>query len=208
MHKITTDLRDRLKPLYTAKQGKPAIIDIPKLKFLAIDGEGEPGGPAFQEAIGAMYGSAFTIKFALKKSGGPEYRMMPLEGLWSCADPTIPLDELMKSKSTWSWTLLIAQPEEVDRAVLKAAQKELAARGKKGAERVRLETFAEGKCVQILHVGPYSEEIPTFEAMHAFARESGYEFHGKHHEIYLSDPSRCAPEKIKTILRMPVRKAK
>ncbi len=201
MHKLTSDLRDRMRPLYAARAGKPAIVDVPKLRFLAVDGTGDPNEPAFTESIQALYGVAFTIKFALKKKGGSAQRMMPLEALWSCEDPIAPLSE-------WSWTLLIAQPERVDRAALKAAQKELAKRGKSGADCVRMETITEGKCVQMLHLGPYDEEWEDIETMHAFVREAGYELHGLHHEIYLNDPRRCLPEKIKTILRHPVKKTR
>lgn len=205
MRKI--DLKKDWKPLYTASARKPALIDVPKLKFLMIDGQGDPNtNPEFQRAIEALYSVAYTLKFTLKM--GPEqidYPVMALEGLWWT--DTQPFDET--NKAAWKWTLMIAQADVITAAMVRAAKKKV--KEKKGLARVddiRLEDWREGKAVQMMHIGPYSEEGPTIEKMHHFAAEQGYQFTGKHHEIYFSDPRRTKPEKLKTLLRHPVAKAR
>jgi hypothetical protein len=191
------DLKKDLKALYSASAQKATLIDVPRLNFLMVDGEGEPGGtPAFQEAIGLLYSTSYTLKFASKKAD-PErdWAVMPLEGLWMIDGPR------------WSWRLMIAQPGFVTVAEVKRALTGLAkTKGTDAYSKLRLEKLAEGKCVQMMHIGPYSAEEPTIERMREFARENGYEFAGRHHEIYFSDPKRVPAEKLKTILRYPVRK--
>jgi hypothetical protein len=192
-----TDLKKELKALYSAPARKAALIDVPRLNFLMVDGKGEPGStPAFQEAIALLYSTSYTLKSGSKKAD-PErdWAVMPLEGLWTIDGPQ------------WSWTMMIAQPGFVTAAEVKRALAELAK--KKGTDaysKVRLEKLAEGKCVQTMHIGPYSQEEPSIQRLRDFARENGYEFAGRHHEIYFSDPKRVPAEKLKTILRYPVRK--
>lgn len=207
MHKLATiNLLDDLKPLFAAKV-KPAIVDVPKLRFLAIDGTGDPNGDEFQFAVQALYSVAYTSKFRLKKAGIADFKVMPLEGLWWTAGAEgMSFAELQQHRQTWKWTLMIAIPDVLDKATFTAVRKQLLEKGKP-VENVRIEVLKEGPAVQILHVGPYAEEERSITAMHAFAVESGYELHGRPHEIYLGDPRKSAPEKLKTILRHPVRKA-
>ena len=199
-----TDLRTSLKHLYTASQKTPAIVDVPALNFLMIDGKGDPNTASeFHQAIEALYGMSYTLKFSIKKSD-PEkdYKVMGLEGLW-WADDMVSFD--MRKKDHWKWTVMIAQPPVVTAKRVEAARKELAERKNPPAlGKVRLEKLTEGKCAQILHVGPYAAEAATVANLHEFIREQGYALRGKHHEIYMSDARRVAPEKLKTILRQPV----
>jgi hypothetical protein len=192
------DLKKELKPVYTASAKSVGFVNVPRLSFLMIDGYGDPDTEEFQRAIKLLYSGSFALKSHSRKSS-PErdWAMMPMEGLWWHDSP----------EAEWSWTLMIAQPPFVTKTQVKEVLKELSAR--KGTEdyaKARLESFAEGKCVQVLHVGPYSAEEPTIQRLIEFARANGYELSGKHHEIYVSDPNRVPPERLKTILRYPVKK--
>jgi hypothetical protein len=174
---------------YAARRD-PAIVNIARCQYLAIDGTGKPGGEDFQDCLTALYGVAFTIKMAQKFSGR-DYGVCKLEGLWP--DLT-------------QWTLLIRTPDFITREHLDAAITKLIRKGKEGPlEGVRLLPIHEGWCVQALHVGPYSEAPLTLEKMRDCAAEAGMEFSGTLHEIYLCDPRRIAPEKLRTIIRQPVR---
>jgi hypothetical protein len=202
----TIDLKNMFKPYYTASAAKPLIIDVPPMNFLMVDGTGDPNGPLFQEAVGSLYSVAYTLKFAFKKDKAVDYPVMALEGLW-CADDVA--DFLNGKRENWKWTILIVLPDIVAKKDVGAA---VAAAKKKakfpGFPEVRFEKFAEGKAAQIMHVGPYATEGPTIERLHRFADEQGYMLRGKHHEIYLGDPRRSSPEKLRTIIRHPVEKAK
>ena len=201
------DLKKDLKPVYSASARQAAVVEVPKLKYLMVDGAGDPdGSPQFRGAMEALFGVAYTLKFALKR--GPEkldFTVMPPEGLW-WTEGAAPFD--MADKASWKWTLLIAVPDAITAAMVREAKK--AVKEKKAlarADDLRLESLREGPAVQILHVGPYAAELPTIEKLHAFAAENGYALTGKHHEIYFSDPRRTKPEKMRTILRQPVKKA-
>jgi hypothetical protein len=199
---VKVDLREQFKALYTASARQAALVEVPTLNYLMIDGQGDPNTALeYQQAIEALYGLSYTLKFRFKQSAQAiDYPVMALEGLWSVPD----LRDL-SNRDKWQWTMMIMQPELVTREIVDetrvtlAHKKPLVALGK-----VRLEPYAEGLAAQILHVGPYAAEWPTIERLHSFVRENGYELRGKHHEIYLSDPRRSAPEKLKTILRHPV----
>lgn len=168
----------------------PAIVNIARCMYLAIDGSGTPGGAEFQACVNALYNVAFTIKMALK-AGGQDYGVCKLEGLWP---------------DTRTWSLLIRTPEFVGKEHLDAAVTRLIRKGKDvPVEAVRLLPLNEGWCVQALHVGPYSEEPATVQRMEACARDAGMEFYGTLHEIYLADPRRVEASRLKTILRQPVR---
>ena len=174
---------------YTARR-EPAIVNIARCQYLAIDGAGIPGGEEFQACIGALYGVAFTIKMA-QKSSGRDYGVCKLEGLW----PELKV-----------WSLLIRTPDFITKEHLDTAIMNLIRKRKEGPiESVRLLPLKEGWCVQTLHVGPYSDEAGTLEKMRGCASEAGMDFHGTLHEIYLSDPRRVVPEKLRTILRQPLR---
>jgi len=199
------DLKERWKNLYQPPVGKLVEVDVPPLAYLMVDGEGDPNtAPAFQEAIEALYSLAYTLRFSLKKSPRPvDYGVMPLEGLWWAQDPCV---FHQADKSAWKWTAMILQPEFITRAHVEAAIEEVRRKkNPKALDRVRLETLEEGRSAQILYIGPFSEEAPTIERMHEYIHAAGKELYGKHHEIYLSDPRRTAPEKLRTILRQPMR---
>ena len=198
------DLKKQLKSLYAPSAKAPVIVDVPKMNFLMVDGTGDPNASAaFQETVNALYGVAYTLKFSLKKQGGADFAVMPIEGLWWGADLR---NFVTSDKSDWNWTLMIAMPDVVTAEQGRTAMEELAKKKEVPAlARLRFESFHEGGAVQILHVGPYAAEQPTVERLVQFAAEKGLELAGKHHEIYLSDPRRCAPEKLKTVIRHPVR---
>ena len=204
------DLVRQLKPLYSPSAKHPSIVEAPELAFLMIDGRGDPASSErYQEALLALHGIAYTLKFTLKKAQ-PErdFKVAPLEGLW-WADAEQPnLDELQADRGAWNWTMMIAVPDAVTAAEVAAAA-EAAARRRPlpAAGLIRLERLREGLAAQIMHVGPYADEAPTIERLHAFVSAQGYELHGRHHEIYLGDPRRTAPERLKTVLRRPIREA-
>jgi hypothetical protein len=195
------DLYKQHKSEYAATR-KPALVKIGKQCYLAIEGQGAPGTQSFTTSIGALYGIAFTVKMTRKFSGEQDYAVCKLEAQWWSDGEA---DFAAAHQESWQWKLLIRTPDFVTRKEVESAVAVLLKRGKgMAAERVRLESLSEGKCVQTLHVGPYEKENETIEAMKAFAAGMGLAFAGRHHEIYLSDPRRVAPSKLKTILRMPV----
>jgi len=180
---------------------KPVLLRIAKAGYLGIAGRGAPGGEGFEQAVGALYSVAFTIKMA-SKFGGRDYGVCKLEGLWWVDSGHSFINE---PKDQWSWRLLIRTPDFIGKRELEAARKQLAEKGKAPLfKEVEFTTLHENQCVQMLHTGPYDREPETVARMQAFAAEQGYRFDGLHHEIYLSDPRRVAPEKLRTILRIPV----
>ena len=197
------DLLREHKADYVAPK-TPVLLTVGPAKYLAVEGKGAPASTAFQVAIGALYAVAFTIKMTRKHEGKRDYKVAWLEGLWWGPDKRAPLS--VKSAKDWRWKLLIRTPAFVTSRDLARAQRDLLAKGKAGEiAKVKLETIREGRCVQMLHVGPYGKEPATLEAMHAFAAERGHAFRGVHHEIYLSDPRRTAASRLRTLLRHPVR---
>jgi len=198
------DLFKTLKQDYVAPR-KPVVVKTSPAKYLAIEGLGKPGGEEFQACIGALYGVAFTIKMTRKFAGQRDYAVSKLEAQW-WADGTNDLGRAPMDK--WRWKLLIRTPDFIGQQDLDRAKAVLLKRGK-GQEvmRVQLETIDEGTCVQMLHVGPYEREGETVAVMRQFAESRHYAFDGRHHEIYLSDPRRVPPERLKTILREPVKPA-
>jgi hypothetical protein len=202
------DLVKQHRPLYAPSAKHPSIVEVPELSFLMIDGRGDPNSSeAYQDALGALYGIAYTLKFTLKKADAErDFKVAPLEGLWWVDVERPGMEELQADRDAWSWTMMIAVPDDVTAAEVAAAA-EAAARRRPlpTAGKVRLERVAEGLAAQIMHLGPYAEEAPTIARLHAWVDEQGYELHGRHHEIYLGDPRRTAPERLKTVLRHPVR---
>jgi hypothetical protein len=202
------DLKKQWKQLYGAKQGAIVAVDVPPLTYLMVDGEGDPNtSQAFSEAIEALYSLSYTLKFTLKKSPRAiDYGVMPLEGLWWADDPRdFGQAGHQADKSKWKWTAMIVQPEFIAQAQVDAAIEEVRKKKNPAAlDRVRFETLTEGPSAQILYVGPFSGEGPTIQRMHDFIHTAGKELLGKHHEIYLNDSRRTAPEKLKTILRQPM----
>ncbi len=197
------DFKREYRDLYKAGR-EPALVDVPELAFLMVDGHGDPNTAAeYTQAIEALYTVSYTLKFTIKRSpGGFDYGVMPLEGLWWVEDMTR-FD--VSEKSDWDWTAMIMQPDEVMQDLLEEALASATAKKSlPAAAKLRLERWQEGPSAQIMHVGPYSAEGPTIERLHAFIAESGRGLRGKHHEIYLGDPRRTAPEKLKTVIRQPV----
>ncbi len=184
---------------------KPILVNIKEATYLAISGQGEPGGEVFTEKIGALYGVAFTIKMTRKFAGQQDYAVGKLEGQWWSEKAQENFSRTPKDQ--WRWKLLIRTPDFVTQDELARAVETLLKRGKTQPVReVRLESLAEGHCVQMFHVGPYERERETIALMEANAEKNGLQFHGRHHEIYLSDPRRVPAERLKTILRQPVKK--
>ena len=207
---IKLDLRKELKYLYNPSPKKVEIIDVPFFQFAMVDGGIEAGSSpglseSFQEAIQALYGISYTLKFMSKQrpENPIDYSVMALEALWWVEsgdfDITRPDD--------WRWTAMMLQPNHITRAMYEEALAQL--RKKKpgsSLDQLRLEAFHEGLSMQIMHIGPYAKEPATIAKMHEFARENGYVLHGRHHEIYLGDPRRADPAKLKTVLRQPVQR--
>jgi hypothetical protein len=182
---------------------KPTLLTVRRARYLAIPGQGEPGGERFTAAIGALYGVAFTVKMTRKFAGKPVYPISKLEALWfmSGVAPGTPRED-------WRWKLVIRTPDVVTPGDVRHAISTLLGRGKpRQVREVTLETIVEGPCVQMLHLGPYEREPETVDVMRAFVIDQGYRLTGLHHEIYLSDPRRVPPARLRTILRLPVRRA-
>jgi hypothetical protein len=187
--------------LYRATR-TPVLIDVPSLTFLMLDGRGDPNISAdYAAAVQALYTLSYGVKFAIKRTLGLQVRVAPLEGFWWAEDMSA---FLLADKASWQWTAAIRQPAEVTPEILDEVAADVARKKDvPAAAAVRLEEFTEGFCAQVLHVGPYSAEQPTIARLHDFIVEQGYALAGKHHEIYLGDPRRAAPEKLRTIIRQP-----
>lgn len=206
------DLRKEFKHLYAASARKIEVVRVPKLKFVMVEGAMAAGDTPeksreFREALGAVYGVSFTLKFMskLRERNPIDYGVTALEGLWWVNSG----DFDFTRKETWYWTLMMMQPRHITARMFREAVRQLQAKRPNPAiAQLRFESFREGLCVQTMHVGPYAKEPETIERMKAFAREKGYVYRGKHHEIYLGDPRRAKPEKLRTILRQPVVKGR
>ncbi|QDR81612.1 GyrI-like domain-containing protein [Sporomusa termitida] len=201
------DYRKDYKDLYLPK-AIPAIIDVPAMVYIMVNGQGDPKGKEYQDAVALLYALAYTIKMKGKEIAGYfEYTVFPLEGLWWCEGGAFAVNQ----RHNWRWIAMIRQPEFVTPAVFQWAA---AMTHKKKPEldftKPRLEVFNEGLCVQMLHSGPYANEPVTIAKMKAFMAQNGLADRTgtdrKHHEIYLSDPNRTKPEKLNTVLRLPVSK--
>jgi hypothetical protein len=205
------DLRKTFKHLYQPSAHKVEVVDVPELSFLMVDGRIEKGrspgdSPAFLEAVQALFGASYTLKFQskLRKQDAIDYPVMALEALWWVETGQFELSK----PDNWSWRAMMMQPEHITKERFAEALEQLhKKKPSPGLDRLRLERFREGLCIQTMHIGPYSEEPATVERLRAFAAENGYSFANQHHEIYLSDPRRSAPAKMKTVLRHGVRRA-
>jgi hypothetical protein len=201
---VKIDYKKELKNLYSSSAEKVEVVEVPQMNFLMIDGEGDPNtSQSFQDAIDVLYPLSYTLKFIIKRGEiGIDYGVLPLEGLWWADDMS---SFSVDNKENWKWTLMIMQPELVKKEMVATAIEEVRKKKKPVAlPLVRFESFVEGKVGQIMHFGPFSEEGPTVEKLHSFIKVSGSQRIGKHHEIYLSDIRRAAPEKWKTIIRQPM----
>jgi len=197
------DLKKEHRQLYNPSSKNNSIVDVPEMQFLTIDGAGDPNtSVAYAEAIEALYAMAYTLKFISKMAEDVDYVVMPLEGLWWTPDMA---EFSTDDKSAWDWTAMIVQPDHITAAHVAAAADEV--RRKKdppALDRIRFEPYAEGLAAQILYFGPYADEAPTIKRLHRFATDSGHPLRGKHHEIYLSDPRRTVPERLRTVIRQPI----
>jgi hypothetical protein len=197
------DFKRELRGLYGPGRA-PSLVDVPEMAFMMIDGRGDPNTAAsYREAIEALYAVAYAVKFAVKRMPlGIDFGVMPLEGLWRSSDPT---KFGTADKSQWSWTAMIMQPGPVTAEIVQDACRQTAAKKSLPAlDLMRYERFAEGTAAQVMYTGPYKDEGPTIAALHTFIAQQGCTAVGMHHEIYLSDPWRSAPEKLKTVIRQPV----
>lgn len=200
------DFKKLGKHLYNPSKVEFEIVEVPPMNFLMIAGEGDPNtSQEFQEATQTLYPVSYNLKFKSKREMGVDYGVLPLEGLWWADDMD---DFIAMNKESWSWTLMMRQPDHISKGVVQVAMEEVQAKKDPPAlAKLRFEPFQEGLSVQIMHIGPYESEGPSIARMHAFIEAEGYQLTGKHHEIYLSDPNRTAPEKIRTILRQPIQKS-
>lgn len=198
------DFKTLMKPYWRPPAGQFEVVEVPALDFLMIDGAGDPNTvPAYASALNWLFGVSYALKFA-SKAAGRDYGVAPLEGLWWAADMA---DFAARRKDRWLWTAMIMQPDWTTAAAVAAAVEKT--RGKLGMPpaSLRFERFAEGLSVQTMHVGPYDAEGPVLKTLHeAYLPANGLVETGHHHEIYLTDPRRAAPEKLRTILRQPVRR--
>ncbi|TQV81201.1 hypothetical protein FKG94_08835 [Exilibacterium tricleocarpae] len=197
------DYKKELKELYRPSAKQVVEVHVPAMNFLMVDGKGEPGSKDYTDAVAALFSVAYTLKFMIKQGEQAiDYGVLPLEGLWWAEDMS---DFVKGNKSNWIWKLMIMQPELItDKLVQTAASQVAEKKDLPALEKVRFESFSEGRAAQTLHVGPFSQEGPTVERVHEFIRESGAELAGKHHEIYLTDIRRAAPENWKTVIRQPM----
>jgi hypothetical protein len=201
-----TDVQKQYSTIYpTGKKAmQPHLVDVPGDFFVMGDGAGDPNTSArFEEVTGALYSVSYTVKFAAKAAGN-EYKVFPLEGLWWADD----IEAFTGARrDEWKWRLMIRQPFVVGEDLIHEAIEKVVAKGKLSREianGLRVERFEEGLCAQVLHIGPYEAEAPVIERLHGYIDTEGYALRDEHHEIYLGDPRRAAPEKLKTLLRQPV----
>lgn len=199
------DLKKTNKECYAPSHKQPSIVDVPTYNFIMLDGHGNPNThPDYAEVVSALYQFAYALKFHIKKTQGSDYAVMPLEGLWWIAEG---LSFSSDNKDDWEWTMMIVQPAMVTDEHIHEIRKQLAVKKPSSwLEKLRYEPYTEGLSVQIMHIGPYNTEATNIQLMHKFAQTHGYALRGKHHEIYLSDPRRTQPEKLKTIIRQPIEK--
>ena len=202
------DLKKTLKDLYNPSAKAVSEVIVPPMNFIMVDGTGDPNNEVeFQPRAEVLYALSYTLKFASKQQLGIDYGVMSLEGLW-WVDGLYPVDPTSSDRSTWKWTLMIMQPDHITPEFYEAAVDSV--RRKKNPlllPNCRFESCDEGRAAQVMHIGPYSAEKPNIDRVHAYIAEHGGKPSGKHHEIYLGDPRKSAPEKLKTILRQPFQSA-
>ncbi|MFE6735324.1 GyrI-like domain-containing protein [Microbacterium sp. NPDC057650] len=197
------DLKKQIES-YRAVRGRFQVLTVPAMSFLMVDGHGDPNtAPEYRDAVGALYPLAYSLKFFSRRELGLDHTVMPLEALWSADD----MDAFTsaRDKSRWDWTVMIMVPDWITAEHVEIARNAVRAKATAALDAVRFETFDEGLSVQTLHVGPYDAEGPVLDELHSrFIPENGLRMTGRHHEIYLGDPRRAAPDKLRTILRQPV----
>ncbi len=200
------DFKKEWKHLYRPSAKDFEVVEVPPMNFLMIDGHGDPNvAQDYVHAIEALYAVAYKVKFLSKTATGKDYVVPPLEGLWWAED--MQSFTQARDKSKWEWTMMIMTPDWVKSTLLDQALEEVGAKkNPPGLDKMKSQKYDEGLCVQIMHVGSYDEEGPTLARMHQdWIPQNGFVENGKHHEIYLSDPRRVEPKKLKTVLRQPLR---
>ena len=203
--------------LYTARKGRVDVVDVPEFTLVAVVGSGDPNGPDFAAATRALFAVSYGAHFLIRKRLGDAPRVLPLEALWWVADAAAQdtfvavaagtADIPATDRDAWGWQAFIVQPDPVDEATLDEAMQRAAAKQLPALGRVRVQRWCEGRSAQTLHVGPYATEAASVALLHRGIAAAGYRPHGRHHEIYLGDPRRSAPERLRTILRHPVERA-
>jgi hypothetical protein len=202
--------------LYRPPRVTVEFVDVPTMDFLVVPGVGAPEGPAFATAVQALYAVSYGAHFLVRKAFGEAPRVMPLEALWWVGDDQqAGVEAVVRGEGTmadtdrdlWHWQAMILQPEPIDAAVVAEATALARAKSVTGLDRVSLQKWEEGRCAQLLHVGPYADEGPSIDLLHRAIGAMGLRPHGRHHEIYLGDPRRSRPERLRTILRQPVEPA-
>jgi hypothetical protein len=197
------DLKKELKNLYAAAADRIQELTVPDAHFLMVDGHGDPNSsPEYSEAVETLFSVSYPLKFEVRKRNAVDYSVMPLESLWWT---TVGKPFSTKDKRDWCWTAMILQPEFVTKELMDRVIDDVKRKKKLAAlSKLRLESFTEGRAIQVLHLGPYSEEHGTIQRLHDHAHQHGYTLTGKHHEIYLNTPQRTAADKLRTILRQPI----
>ena len=200
------DLKKELRALYQPSAQTFQRVTVPSMQFLMVDGHGDPNSAReYKEALETLFPVAYKLKFLSKKELEKDFVVMPLEGLWWSEDME---SFVSRAKDSWDWTMMILQPEWITQDLFDAALEQLEGKALPSAKRIRMERYDEGEAVQIMHIGPYDDEGPVLKELHeTYIPQNGLKMEGKHHEIYLSDPRRVAPEKLRTVLRQPVRAA-
>ncbi len=198
------DIKKQCKEFYNASSKEVTVVDVPAMNFLMVDGQRSPNNsPEYIVAIEALFSVSYTLKFMIKKSRDVDYVVLPLEGLWWADDMT---KFSADRKDEWKWTAMIMQPQYVTSEDVKEAIEQIKKKKDLPAiAKIRFESFFEGKAAQIMYIGPYSSEGATIAKIHEFIQNIGYTLRGKHHEIYLNNPGRIAPEKLRTIIRQPMK---
>jgi hypothetical protein len=199
------DFKKQFPDLYRPSQKIVSIVEVPKMKFFMIDGEGDPNtSEEYKVAIECLYAVSYALKMKIVKKQTPskDYVVPPLEGLWYMEDMS---RWSMQNKDEWQWTMMIRIPDFVTQPQIeKAIDIAKTTKNPVALKKLYVEDYNEGLSVQLMHLGPYDTEAPNIEKMHIYAQEQGYERSGKHHEIYLSDPRKAKPDRMKTILRQPI----
>ncbi|MGP4112748.1 GyrI-like domain-containing protein [Streptomyces sp. 4N509B] len=201
------DVKRALRQCYAPRNTDWALVEVPAQRFLAVDGEGDPNTSVdYARAVEALYTVAYTLKFTSRRTLGRDFVVGPLEGLWWSDDPEV---FVSRAKDAWHWRMLISQPDWItDDLVEQARQAAMAKKGLPAIAHVRRETLHEGTSAQLLHIGPYDDEGPALAVLHhEYLAAHGLRMVGQHHEIYLSDPRRTQPARLRTVLRQPVRRA-
>jgi hypothetical protein len=203
---VKVDFRKELKSLYYPSSKQVEQVKVPKMNYIMVDGKGDPNtSQQYQQAVEALFAVSYSLKFMVKKGKQAlDYAVMPLEGQWWSLDMA---NFSLGPKDDWLWNSMIMQPHFVDDSLFRQAVAQVAKKNLPSLSKLRFESLHEGLCAQIMHLGPYSEEKPTIEKLHSCIKQNGYVLSGRHHEIYLSDPRKSAPEKMKTIIRQPISKS-